>query len=340
LTVILVICILLFPAAAMAEDVEVSALLEELDAIMEWNPLRETGVIVAGGDRIVFKLDFPVMIVDYDEKLDVDPPLRRDGTIWFTSDAVSAMRDALFRCRLQRKGEGFRVSTIVIDPGHGGEDPGSVDEIAVKGKKTQIREKDVVLSIAKTLSEMLSGAYADKKIVMTRSDDTYVSLEKRAETANALLKKTSDSILYVSIHANRVEKTPSPSGFEIWILPPEEKRNLLDDSGAGKEYSDILPILNYMMEEDISVWSQILADDILRGVEARVGALSPNRGVKKESWSVVRNSKMPAVLLEVGFLSNEEEAARLNDPVYLKDLAEGIYNGIRTFISSVEKTGS
>ncbi len=341
IVLLLVLCAAAVPAAsAGAEDMEVSALLKDMEAIMEWNPLREIGVIVAGGDRIVFKLGFPMMIVDYSERIDVDPPVRRDGAIWFTQGTVSAMREALLRCRLQRRGEQFRISMIVIDPGHGGRDPGTVDEITINGKKTPIYEKTIDLTVSKMLADELSSAYADKKIVMTRSTDVYLSPEQRAEMANAWLNKTSDSILYISIHANRSETRPTAAGFEIWILPPEEKRTLLNKEDAGSEYSDILPILNSMMEEDISVWSQILADDILKGLEDKVGSRTPNRGLKKESWAVVRNSKMPAVLLEVGFISNPAEAARLLDPVYLKDLVEGIYTGIRSFITSVEDTGS
>jgi N-acetylmuramoyl-L-alanine amidase len=339
-TLVLSLFLLLSSAAARSEDRELSTLLDELDATLEWNPLREIGVIVVGTDRVVFKTDFPMAIVDYEERLVVDPPARREGAIYFTESAVAAIRDALFRSRFQKKGEGFRVSTIVIDPGHGGEDPGSVDDVVLKGKKTQIYEKDVVLSIAQNLSSLLTAAYADKKIVMTRSTDTYISLEKRVDIANSLLKKTSDSILYISIHANRTENKADASGFEAWVLPPENKRTLLDEASAGKEYLDILPILNSMMEEDISVWSIILAKDILSELDVKVGALTANRGLKEEAWSVVRNAKMPAVLVEVGFLSNAEEAKRLTDPAYLKDLAEGVYNGIKTFISSLEQPGS
>ncbi len=337
----LAILLLILPAVVcLSEDREISSVLDELDATLEWNPLREIGVILIGGDRVAFKVGFPLALVNYDQKVDIDAPLRRDGGITFTADAVRVIKEALIRSRFQRTKEGFRVSTILIDPGHGGEDPGSVDEIVRSGKKIQIREKDVVLSISQELSGRLEGQYPDKKILFTRSTDEYVSLEKRTDMANALLAKTPDVILYVSIHANRTAFNAKASGFEVWYLPPEYKRTLLDEKSTGKENLDILPILNSMLEEEISVESIILGRAILEGIDAKVGKLTANRGLKEESWYVVRNANMPAVLVEVGFLSNPEEAGRLSDPAYLKDIAEGIYNGIQSFISNFEATGS
>jgi N-acetylmuramoyl-L-alanine amidase len=331
---------LLVSRTAFPADLELSSVLEDLDAYLEWNPLREIGVILIGNDRVAFKLGIPIALVNYEEKVNIDPPVRKDGAIYLTEASITAIREALIRSRFSRKEEGFRVSTILIDPGHGGEDPGSVDEISIGDKKEQIREKDVVLTIFHDLSGMLAKAFPDKKILSTRSSDEYVSLEKRADMANALLEKTTDSILYISIHTNRTAFNNKASGFEVWYLPPEYKRTLLDEKNAGKEYLDILPILNSMLEEEISVESIVLAQEILAGINAKVGSLTVNRGLKEESWYVVRNTKMPAVLIEVGFLSNPEEAKRLADDAYLKDLAEGIYNGIRSFIARFEHSGS
>jgi N-acetylmuramoyl-L-alanine amidase len=333
------ILILLQALVCFGEDRELSSLLEELDAYMEWNPLREIGVILVDKDRVAFKIGVPVALINYREKIDIDSPIRRDGAIYFSQEAVNAIREALIKSRFQGKDEGFRVSTILIDPGHGGKDPGSVDETIVKGKKTQILEKDVVLSISKQLAGLLSVEYTDKKILSTRSADTYPSLEDRAEMANSLLGKTTDSILYISIHANRVVNTAA-SGFEVWYLPPKYKRTLLDEGNVGKENLDILPILNMMLEEEISVESVILAREILTGIDRRIGKLTLNRGLKEESFYVVRNAKMPAVLVEVGFLSNPDESARLSDAAYLKSIAEGIYDGVRSFIGRFEHEGS
>jgi N-acetylmuramoyl-L-alanine amidase len=331
---------LLAAAAGTCEEMELSAVLEDLGATLEWNPLREIGVILIESNRIAFKLGVPMALIDYKEKLEIDPPVRKNGAIYFTREAVDAMRDALIRSRFRRKEAGFRVSTILLDPGHGGEDPGAVDEVNVSGKKVQIREKDVVLAISRHLSRMLRDGYADKKVLFTRSSDQFISLEQRADAANDLLKKNEDSILYISIHANRTAFNKKAAGFEVWYLPPEVKRTLLDGGDAGAKNVDILPILNLMLEEEISVESIVLAREILAGIDAKIGKVTMNRGLKEESWYVVRNAKMPAVLVEVGFLSNTEEAKRLMEDAYLKDIAEGIYNGIRSFISRFEQIGS
>jgi N-acetylmuramoyl-L-alanine amidase len=95
-----------------------------------------------------------------------------------------------------------------------------------------------------------------------------------------------------------------------------------------------------MLEEEISVESVVLAREILRGIDAKVGTVSPNRGLKEEAWAVVRNSRMPAVLVETGYVTNSGEAAHLADPAYLQDLAEGLYNGIMAFVARFERAGS
>jgi N-acetylmuramoyl-L-alanine amidase len=114
----------------------------------------------------------------------------------------------------------------------------------------------------------------------------------------------------------------------------------VDEKVAGKENLDILPILNSMREEEISLESTVLAQNILSGLEARIGEKSGNRGLRQNDWYVVRNARMPAVLTEVGFVSNAEEAARLAETAYLNEVAQGMYDGLKTFIQGFERSGS
>lgn len=332
---------LLFAGARLAaEQKELLALVAEFGGTLEWNPLRGTGVISIGDDRIAFQVDVPFAVVDYAEKVAIDPPARKDGVVYLSVEAVSALGDAVGRQRLARAMEQLRIGYILIDPGHGGKDPGAIGGYAAGKTTAEVREKDVVLSVCRTLGRMLKAGFPDKEVLFTRADDTYVSLEKRADMANALLAKTGDTVLYVSIHANStLSKTSRPTGFEVWYLPPAYKRTLLE-GGESEVDSDLLPILNSMLEEEITVESIVLAREILQGLEGKVGQVSPSRGLKEESWYVVRNAKMPAVLVEVGFISTPEEAARLGQEAYLNDLAEGMYNGVRAFISRFERGGS
>lgn len=327
------------PIAA-AEQAELLGLVAELGATLEWDPLRGLGVISAGEDRVSLQVGVPFAIVNYSHKVQIDPPVMREGAVYLSRGAVAAISDAVARLRLTRAMERLRIGSILIDPGHGGRDPGAVGSY-VTGKKTvEVREKDVVLSTSRTLARLLREAYPDKQILLTRSDDTYITLEGRADMANALLAKTADTILYISVHANStMKRSARPTGFEIWYLPPAYKRTLLD-SGSAEVDADMIPILNSMLEEEISVESIILARDILAGLDGTVGGRSPSRGLKEESWYVVRNAKMPAVLVEVGFISTPEEAERLGQEAYLNDVATGMYNGVRAFISRFERGGS
>lgn len=332
--------LLLAPPRLAAEQKELLGLVNELGGTLEWNPLRGTGVISLGDDRIAFQVGVPFAVVDFAEKVPIDPPTGNDGVVFLSSEAVAALGDAIGRQRLARAMEQLRIGFVLIDPGHGGRDPGAIGSSASGKDSPEVREKDVVLAVSKALGGRLKEAYPDKEILFTRSDDTYISLEKRAEMANALLAKTGDTVLYISIHANStLNRASRPTGFEVWYLPPAYKRTLLEGGGAQVD-SDMLPILNSMLEEEITVESIVLAREILQGLAGKIGQLSPSRGLKEESWYVVRNAKMPAVLVEVGFISTPEEAARLADEAYLNDVAEGMYNGLRAFISRFERSGS
>ena len=337
---LLVLLVGLRPRGLAAEEKELLSLVAELGGTLEWDPLRGIGVIALGEDRIALQVGVPFVVVDYAVKVDIEAPTLRDGMVYLRSEAVAAVSDVVGRERLARAMERLRIGSVLIDPGHGGKDPGAIGRYT-QGKTTVVvREKDVVLSISRSLGLMLAGAYPDKQILFTRGDDTYISLEDRADRANALLAKTTDTVLYISVHANAtMKKSAKPTGFEVWYLPPAYKRNLLEGGSASID-ADMVPILNSMLEEEITVESIMLARDIHAGLAGRIGNVSPGRGLKEESWYVVRNTKMPAVLIEVGFISTPEEAARLDQQAYLNDVAAGIYDGVRAFISRFERGGS
>jgi N-acetylmuramoyl-L-alanine amidase len=249
------------------------------------------------------------------------------------------LRDAVQKDRLAHAAEHMRVGCILIDAGHGGKDPGSLGSYVDGTKKTTLREKDVTLAVASRLASQLTATFADRQVLLIRSDDTFVSLEDRSAIANALLDKIPDTILYVSIHANS-SPNKKASGYEVWYLPPEYPRTLLDARTVGKDNLDILPILNSMFEEEISLETTLLAQEIRAGLTSRLGDKTVDRGLFQNEWAVLRNSRMPAVLVEVGFVSNPEEAARLSDEAYLKEVAAGLYSGILSFISRFEREGN
>lgn len=150
--------------------------------------------------------------------------------------------------------------------------------------------------------------------------------------ANSVKLGAHEAILYLSIHANSAFNKSS-DGFEVWYLTPDYRRTVIDKTDESKE---ILPILNSMMEEEFTTESILIAKSIGDGLDLQIGKQSPNRGIKEEEWFVVRNARMPSVLVELGFVSNPTEAKLLADSDYLQKCAAGIYNGLSGFILQFE----
>lgn len=261
-------------------------------------------------------------------------PTQKNNTIYIPQDMGNRIESFFSQ---QTEAESFfKVGAILIDPGHGGKDPGAIGEYTENGKKISIYEKTVVLKVAQELTSLLKQAFPDKKIIMTRTGDTYPTLEERVNMANNVKLADNEAIIYISIHANS-SFNKTASGFEVWYLPRDYKRNDLTD---GKNISnEIRPIVNSMLEEEFSLESILLASNILDQLNVSIGNQSPSRGLKEQAWFVVRNAKMPAVLIELGFVSNEKEAKLLNNSTYLKKCANGIYNGIVQFVSQIENYG-
>ena len=125
-------------------------------------------------------------------------------------------------------------------------------------------------------------------------------------------------------------------GYEVWYLSPGYRRTVLEKGKADDP--KLFPILNSMMEEEYTTESILIAKFIMDGLAAQIGNLSSPRGIKAEEWFVVRNSNMPSVLVEVGFVSNYDEAKLLNDESYLQKTAFGIYNGVAAFVTHFERS--
>jgi N-acetylmuramoyl-L-alanine amidase len=329
---------LLVALALAAADRDLLDRLEKVDATCEWDPLREAGVILVGTDRIAFQVGTPFVLLNYFERLDIPAPRREGGRVFFAEEAVAAVSAAVVRMRSEAPEESLRIGAIVIDPGHGGIDPGGVGSRTLNGKNVDLFEKDIVLKLALMVGERLRAVFPTKSVVFTRTDDTKIPLEDRSAMANALQEEIGDAVLYVSIHANANPRSKA-TGFEVWYLPPSFRRTLVQPEDTGSDPA-LSKIVNSMLEEEISMESVVLAREILRGLDEQIGTRSPNRSLKEEAWAVVRNSRMPAVLVEVGYVTNPGEAALLSDPAYLQDIAEGLYNGIVAFVARFERAGS
>lgn len=232
-------------------------------------------------------------------------------------------------------GTGRKIGAILIDPGHGGRDPGTIGRFTVDGKTVTLQEKDIVLRVALGLAQALRQRFPDKNIVLTRTTDVYLTLEERTNLANGIQLGENEDIVYLSIHVNAA-LNPNARGFEVWYLPPEYRRELLTEEEKAASAESVRNILNDIKEEEVSVQSIILAQSISRNLEQAVGSLTENRGLFEEEWYVVRNARMPSVLAELGFVTNREEFNLLGSTDYLNKLATGIYNGILAFIENFE----
>ncbi len=342
LTAVLAFLILLATGTLCAESLPLQGVLEELKASLQWNPETETGYIdLSGeglgeqGDRIIFSLSSPWMIVNYREKIPTSGVVREKGQLLFPAETLSTLQ-SYFELRARRSVQP-RVAAILVDPGHGGKDPGAIGYHKIEGKELRILEKDVVLDVSKRLFNLLKLEYPDKKISLTRSDDTYLKLEERTELANNVELGEHEAIIFVSVHANAAFNRKA-QGYEVWVLPGDYRRDLIDADKLDVDTKPIAPILNVLLEEEYSIESVSLAQAVLDSFDRSVGDLTENRGIREESWFVVRKAKMPSILIELGYLTNKEEAQLLADEQYLQKLARGIYTGIRSFVSRFEST--
>lgn len=186
---------------------------------------------------------------------------------------------------------------IMLDAGHGGTDPGALGEL----DGVTIKEKDLTLSITKKVKAILDGL--GYKTAMTRTGDTLPSLAERPQMANQM-----DCAMFVSIHINSATN-PDAYGTEVYY----------SDENNGQEYNMI---------------SQELAENVLETMIKYMG--SYDRGVRMANWAVTRRSNMPAILIEVGFISNESELQKMNSSSYQDKVAKGIAEGIVNSIHYIE----
>jgi N-acetylmuramoyl-L-alanine amidase len=260
------------------------------------------------------------------------------GAVLLSEEAAAVLRSRLSG----RTHDGLRnrITAVVIDPGHGGRDPGTNHRHEVDGRTVEVVEKDVVLKVARDLRTLLARAFPDKQFPLTRDSDVYIALEERVNEANSLdIDPEREAVVFVSIHVNASISNRNSYGYEVWYLPPDYgRRDLVADQEMSIDSVSIRKILNAMKDEEYTLESVLLAKMILEELDAEVGDVSLNRGLKMNDWFVVRNAKMPSVLVELGFATNPEEAVLLNDADHLRRLATALYNGVRRFIEDFERS--
>ncbi|MGP1458505.1 MAG: N-acetylmuramoyl-L-alanine amidase family protein [Treponema sp.] len=302
-----------------------------------WDALNAGGLLEKDGHQLSFRAGEELVMLDGSSFTLTDAPSLSGSGVTVTENFLS-VADDLFgeKPAITPSEASFKIGAVVIDPGHGGKDPGTSRAYTIKGKKIIVTEKDIALTVGKTLYSRLKQAFPSKQIIMTRSSDVFLSLSERTEIANSVKLKKDEAVLYVSIHVN-ASLDRRASGYEVWYLSPGYRRTVLDKASANGD-SSLFLALNSMMEEEYTAESILMSKFIMDGLKEQVGDKSKARGIKAEEWFVVRNTNMPSVLIELGFLSNQAEAMNLNDGAYLQKAATGIYNGITAFVTHFERS--
>ena len=310
-------------------------------AELRWDPFFNTGVFSLGGHNAAFlasaKGESGPVLFNNRDVVNLPLPYAEKGELLFPDTFITGLTRNFERL-LEEEQSRFRIAAIVIDPGHGGRDSGAIGNHIIDGVLFQSIEKNIVLKVAKLLYARLTDAFPDKRILLTRDGDSFPSLEDRVILANSIPLKENEAIIYISIHANASYSNPKASGYEIWYLPPDHQRVLLNKTGySGSQ--DVWTILNDLMQYEYITESILLANKILEQFDNIFGGVMPSRGLKEEAWFVVRNAHMPSVLVELGFVSNLSDALLMADDNYLKKFSDVLYNGITEFIFLFERSG-
>lgn len=235
------------------------------------------------------------------------PVLERDGEMYISATDMSKLVDPVLRPNLARHG---KITTVVIDPGHGGHDAGAVSAYA--------REKDCNLAVGLKLRDKLKAA--GFKVVMTRDRDFFLTLGERVAIAN----RTPDS-LFVSIHHNSGRS--SASGIETFTLAPHgttspfARTRRTEDLAGNNQDSENIALATAVHSHSIHTTSAI------------------DRGIQRARFSVLCTIRRPAILFEGGFVTNPQEGSKISSPSYQDTLAKCICDGIVRYICNT-KTGS
>ena len=308
---------------------------------LRWDPFFGSGVFSLNGHNAAFytsdRGDEGPVLFDNREILNLPLPYSEAGELFFPASFVKEVTDTFMRYSLEDLSR-FRIAAIVIDPGHGGRDSGAIGNHIINGAPFQSVEKDIVLKVSRLLYSRLNAAFPDKRILMTREGDTFPSLEDRVILANSIPVNDNEAIIYISVHANASLVNPAARGYEIWYLPPDYQREIIDKSKFTGS-PEILPILNDMIQDEYITESILLSQGILNQFNNILGNVMPSRGLKEEAWFVVRNAHMPSVLVELGFVTNETDALMMDDDNYLIKFSDALYNGITEFVDLFERSG-
>jgi N-acetylmuramoyl-L-alanine amidase len=224
---------------------------------------------------------------------------------------------------------GLKIGKIVIDPGHGGHDTGTIGP-------NGLLEKDLVLDVSRRLGKLLA-ARLGAQVVFTRRDDTFIPLETRTAIAN---QEQAD--LFVSVHANS-SHDPDARGVETYYLnftssPEALEVAARENAASDKSIHELQDLVKKIALKEKIEESREFASDVQGALHTGLAMRNPgerNRGVKKAPFVVLIGANMPSILAEISFLSNPGDERRLKTQEYRQRIAESLYRGISRYVDGL-----
>ena len=224
---------------------------------------------------------------------------------------------------------GLKIGKIVIDPGHGGHDTGTIGP-------NGLEEKDLVLDVSHRLGKLLETKLGSE-VVYTRGDDTFIPLETRTAIAN---REQAD--LFVSVHANS-SHDPDARGVETYYLNFTSSPDALEvaareNAVSEKTVYELQDLVKKIALREKIEESREFAGDVETSLHAGLATKNPglrDRGVKKAPFIVLIGANMPSILAEISFVSNPGDEKRLRSPEYRQRIAESLYRGIAKYVSGL-----
>ena len=224
---------------------------------------------------------------------------------------------------------GLKIGKIVIDPGHGGHDTGTIGPDG-------LLEKDLVVDVGRRLGKLLE-ARLGAEVVYTRKDDTFIPLETRTAIAN---QEQAD--LFVSIHANS-SRDPNARGVETYYLNFTSSADALEvaareNAVSEKSIHELGDLVKKIALKEKIEESHEFASDVQAALHSGLATRNAgirNRGVKKAPFIVLIGANMPSILAEISFVSNPGDERNLKTPEYRQKIAESLYRGIAKYVSGL-----
>lgn len=224
---------------------------------------------------------------------------------------------------------GLKIGRIVIDPGHGGHDTGTIGP-------NGLQEKDLVLDVAKRLGKLLDTRLG-ANVVYTRQDDTFIPLETRTAIAN---QEQAD--LFVSIHANS-SRDPDARGVETYYLNFTSNANALEvaareNAVSDKSIHELQDLVKKIALKEKIEESREFATNVQQSLHSGLSSKNPgirDRGVKKAPFIVLIGANMPSILAEISFVSNPGDERKLGTAEYRQRIAESLYKGISKYVGGL-----